>query len=260
MTALMAVLVSELDNSFLRIELKKYSETVKGNHCPSVVTVKAVLKEIGIRQRQRKGFDYPTANESLEQLSRATAISKSAVSDALRFCEWIGLCETVRKGGGPNRVPTVRRLVTTGFPAKKLNEQKGELSNHNGEEPDQNGAFPQTPKDLPLDSNLFFDTYESKLNRDDAELTNALEESSKIFDQVLREWCENFQIEDEKLTEQLKALDVSIPNLDVSDDLALIDDLGLIDDLDLIDVLDDLNDLDVLLQGVADNFTRFDLD
>ena len=108
-----------------------------------------------------------------------------------------------------------------------------------------------------MDSNYIFDTYESKLNRDDAELANALEESNKIFDQVFREWCENFQIEDEKLTKQLKALDAGILNLDVSDDLELIDDLGLIDDLDLIDVVDDL---DVLLQGVADNFTRADLD
>ena len=223
MTAVMAVLVSELDNSFLKIELKKYSKTVKGNHCPSVVTVKAVLKEIGIRQRQRKGFDYPTANESLEQLSRATAISKSAVSDALRFCEWVGLCETVRKGGGPNKVPTVRRLVTTGFPVKKLNELKGELSNHNGEVPDQNGAFPQTPKDLPIDSNLFFDTYESKLNRDDAELASALAESSIDFDRVFSEWCEKFCLEDEKVTEQLRA---SAESLVYSDLPHFLDDLN----------------------------------
>ena len=185
--------------------------------------MKAVLKEIGIRQRQRKGFDYPTANESLEQLSRATAISKSAVSDALRFCEWVGLCETGRKGGGPNKVPTVRRLVTTGFPVKKLNELKGELSNHNGEVPDQNGAFPQTPKDLPIDSNLFFDTYESKLNRDDAELASALAESSIDFDRVFSEWCEKFCLEDEKVTEQLRA---SAESLVYSDLPYFLDDLN----------------------------------
>ena len=257
-----AILVSDLPIEYLELKLKEYSQGVKGHHTPSVRNTKAVLKEIGIRQRTR-GYGEPTANESLKQLYVATGISTSSCSDVLRFAEWAGLCKTVRRGGGPNKVPTVRSLISEGFPAKKSKEHNGEISDHNGEASDHSGAFPQTPKVIPMDSNYIFDTYESKLNRADAELTSALEESNKIFDQVFREWCENFQIEDEKLIEQLKALDASIPNLDVSDDLELIDDLRLIDDLDLVDVLDDLNDLndlDVLLQGVADNFTRSDLD
>ncbi len=170
-----------------------------------------------------------TADESLKQLYEATGISTSSCSDVLRFAEWAGLCKTVRKGGGPNKLPTVRSLISEGFPAKKSKEQNGEISDHNGEVSDHNGAFPQTPKVIPMDSNYIFDTYESKLNRDDAELTSALEELNINFDQVLREFYEEFCLEDEKLTELLKALDASIPNLDV------------------------------LLQSVADNFTRSDL-
>lgn len=223
-----AILVSELPIEYLKLKLKEYSQVVKGHHTPSVRNTKAVLKEIGIRQRTR-GFGEPTANESLKQLHQATGISASSCSDVLRFAEWAGLCKTVRKGGGPNKVPTVRSLISEGFPVKKSKEQNGEISDHNGEVSDHNGAFPQTPKVIPMDSNYIFDTYESKLNRDDAELTSALEELNINFDQVLREFYEEFCLEDEKLTELLKALDASIPNLDV------------------------------LLQGVADNFTRSDL-
>ena len=223
-----AILVSELPIEYLKLKLKEYSQVVKGHHTPSVRNTKAVLKEIGIRQRTR-GFGEPTANESLKQLHQATGISTSSCSDVLRFAEWAGLCKTVRKGGGPNKLPTVRSLISEGFPAKKSKEQNGEISDHNGEVSDHNGAFPQTPKVIPMDSNYIFDTYESKLNRDDAELTSALEELNINFDQVLREFYEEFCLEDEKLTELLKALDASIPNLDV------------------------------LLQSVADNFTRSDL-
>ncbi len=223
-----ANLVSDMPIEYLELKLKEYSEVVKGHHTPSVKNTKAVLKEIGIRQRSR-GFKMHTADESLKQLYEATGISTSSCSDVLRFAEWAGLCKTVRKGGGPNKLPTVRSLISEGFPAKKSKEQNGEISDHNGEVSDHNGAFPQTPKVIPMDSNYIFDTYESKLNRDDAELTSALEELNINFDQVLREFYEEFCLEDEKLTELLKALDASIPNLDV------------------------------LLQSVADNFTRSDL-
>jgi len=84
-----------------------------------------------------------------------------------------------------------------------------------------------------MDSNYVFDTYESKLNRDDAELASALEKLDINFDQVFREWYEKFCFDDAKVTEQLKALEVKNPNPD---------------------------DLSYLLQGVADNFTRADLD
>lgn len=227
-----AILVSELPIEYLKLKLKEYSQVVKGHHTPSVRNTKAVLKEIGIRQRTR-GFGEPTANESLKQLYVATGISTSSCSDVLRFAEWAGLCKTIRKGGGANKVPTVRSLISEGFPAKKSKEQNGEISDHNGEVSDHSGAFPQTPKVIPMDSNYIFDTYESKLNRDDAELTSALKESNINFDQVLMEWYEEFRLDDEKVNEQLKALAASIPNLD---------------------------GLDVLLQGVADNFTRADLD
>jgi hypothetical protein len=239
MTAKLAGLVSNLDNDYLRRKLEEYSETVKGHHCPSVVSVKAVLKEIGIRQRQRKGFDFPTANESLEQFSKATALSKSTVSDSLRFCEWLGLCETVRKGGGPNKVPTVRRLVEEGFPVQNTNNQIGEIVRHNGEESDHNGAFPQTPRVLPKDSMSEFDTCRSKLNRD-----SASDASEQIYisiedDLAEKKFYEEFNASDAIVNEELSKLAESIP--------------------DIVD-LDNAVDLSLLLADLVDGLSGFDWD
>lgn len=239
MTAVLAVLVSNLDNAYLRSKLKEYSESVKGHHCPSIVNVKAVLKEIGIRQRQRKGFDFPTANESLEQLSKATALSKSAVSDSLRFCEWARLLETVRKGGGPNKVPTVRRLVEEGFPVKNSNNLNGEIKKHNGEISDHNGAFPQTPRVLPKDSKYEFATYESKLNCDSA--SDASERICISIEDELAEkkFFEEFKASDAIVSEELSKLADSIP--------------------DIVD-LDDAVDLSLLLADLVDGLSGFDWD
>jgi hypothetical protein len=239
MTIKTALLVSEIDHSYLRKKLEEYSRSVKGNHCPSLVYVIAVLKEIGLRQRKRKGFEVESANESLKQLSAATGISASSCSDVLRFAEWAGMCVTVRKGGGPKKTPTVRQLIAEGFPVARSRKQNGENHDQNGEDEDHNGVFPQTPKGIPIDSNNIFDTCESKLNSRSTSDTSETKHVGIEDDPVENKFFGGLRDSEAIVFEELSKLADSIP--------------GIVD-------LDDSVDLSLLMADLVDGLSGFDWD
>ena len=91
-------------------------------------------------------------DESLKQIGKATGYSDSTISDVIRFLGYFGFIETLKRGGGRNMLPTVRRLNTE----HPSNELSGILFNLNdffrdlhGKKHDLNGVFPETPRELP---------------------------------------------------------------------------------------------------------------
>ena len=91
----------------------------------------------------------------------------ASISDALRCLEFLGIVKTIRKGGGINKIPTVRNVNLSVFtqwgippfePNKEskqkpehngeFDEQHGELNEQHGELDDQHGKHPQTLNEI----------------------------------------------------------------------------------------------------------------
>ena len=147
----------ELNNEYLGYKLQDFAKKYGAKHTPSVVAVKAVAGYMGSRQRKRMGFDLEVTNESKAQIFEMTGWSEGSSSDVIKFFEWLGLMKTVRRGGGKNRLPTVRHLITTGRPIMFQSKHRGIISvhsginkKHKGIEDDQNGELPDTPRDIPM--------------------------------------------------------------------------------------------------------------
>jgi hypothetical protein len=144
----------DMDNQMLKAMLVEYrkSQPPKSKHIPSVRAVKAIAPYLGHRQRSRPKYGGIAVDDSLRQIHEKTGYSVSTISDVIKFLEYFGFIETLRHGGGRNKQPTVRRLITQ-YPN---NELSGILFNLNdyfldlhGKKHDLNGVFPETPRELP---------------------------------------------------------------------------------------------------------------
>ena len=146
-----------LDNEYLTYKLQDFSKKYGMKHTPSVVAVKAIASRLAMKQRKRTGFDLEITNESKAQIHAKTGWSEGTISDVIKFLEWMGLVKTIRRGGGKNRLPTVRHMITTGRPMMFESKQDGIIfvlngrrKKHSGIEDDQNGELPDTPRDIPV--------------------------------------------------------------------------------------------------------------
>jgi len=158
----------ELDNEYLAFKLRDFSKKHGAKHTPSIVAVKAVAGYLGSRQRKRMGFDVEVTNESKAQIFAMTGWSEGSVSDVIKFLEWMGLTKIIRRGGGKNKMPTVRHMITEGPPIEFQSKHRGIISIHKGKRPeheginvDQRGELPDTPKDLPIESTRYVYVHES---------------------------------------------------------------------------------------------------
>ena len=145
-----------LNNEYLGCKLHDFAKKFGAKHTPSVVAVKAIASRLAMKQRKRVGFDLEVTNESKAQLVDKTGWSEGTISDVIKFLEWMGLVKTIRRGGGKNKMPTVRHMITTGPPIQFQSKQRGIIdvlngkrTKHDGIKDDQDGEFPDTPKELP---------------------------------------------------------------------------------------------------------------
>ena len=143
-----------LDNDSIKSMLSEYRkhQPPGSKHVPGVKAVKAIAPYLGHRQRSRVKHGGIAVDESLKQIGKATGYSDSTISDVIRFLGYFGFIETLKHGGGRNMQPTVRRLNTE----HPSNELSGILFNLydffrdlHGKKHDLNGAFPETPRELP---------------------------------------------------------------------------------------------------------------
>ena len=146
----------DLDNEYIGYKLQDFAKIYGAKHTPSVVAFKGIAPYLGSRQRKRKGFDLEITNESKAQIHAKAAWSEGTISDVIKFLEWMGLVKTIRRGGGKNRLPTVRHMITTGPPIQFQSEHDGIIyvlngrpKKHDGIKDDQDGKLPDTPKELP---------------------------------------------------------------------------------------------------------------
>ena len=142
----------DLDSEYINKKLEDYKLTGIGKHTPSLKAVKSISGYLGHRQRSMAKHRGIAVDDSIAQVEKATGYSGSTISDVHRFLEWCGLEVRLKQGGGPKKQPTVRRLIPQ-IPREHLN---GIISNLNefyrdldGEIHNLNGAFPDTPRDLP---------------------------------------------------------------------------------------------------------------
>ena len=142
----------DLDREYLKEKLAEYKIAVNGKHVPSLKAVRAVSGYMGHRQRPMAKHGGIAVDESLQQQFIATDFAPSTCSDVHRFLEWCGLEVRLKQGGGPKKQPTVRRLITQ-IPREHLNGIITNLNEFyqdlNGEKHDLDGAFPDTPRELP---------------------------------------------------------------------------------------------------------------
>jgi hypothetical protein len=158
----------DLDNEYIGYKLQDFAKIYGAKHTPSVVAFKGIAPYLGSRQRKRKGFDLEITNESKAQIHAKAAWSEGTISDVIKFLEWMGLVKTIRRGGGKNRLPTVRHMITTGPPIQFQSEHDGIIYVHNGRpkkhdgiKDDQDGKLPDTPKELPRESTQYVYVHES---------------------------------------------------------------------------------------------------
>ena len=147
----------DLDNEYIGYKLQDFTKIYGAKHTPSVLAFKSIAPYLGSRQRKRTGFDLEITNESKAQIHAKAAWSEGTISDVIKFLEWMGLVKTIRRGGGKNRLPTVRHMITTGSPIEFQSEHDGIIyvlngrpKKHNGIEGNQDGELPDTPKDIPV--------------------------------------------------------------------------------------------------------------
>ena len=157
MTYKCAEYFGDLDNEYLTYKLQDFAEKFGMKHTPSVVAVKAIASRLAMKQRKRTGFDLEITNESKAQIHAKTGWSEGTIGDVIKFLEWMGLMKTIRRGGGKNRLPTVRHMITTGPPIQFQSKHDGIIDVHNGRpkkhdgiKDDQNGELPDTPRDIPM--------------------------------------------------------------------------------------------------------------
>lgn len=148
-----------LDNGWLAVLLADYQREVKGHHTPSVKSVKQVASYLGHRQRFRSKYGLICVDETIEQIAQATALMKDAVSDALRFMDTVGITKTIKRGGGRNKLPTVRMLVTNGAnPERSSDELTGRTPNDpdelTGESIRTHGGIDRTHGGIPPNTNI----------------------------------------------------------------------------------------------------------
>jgi len=145
--------------------ISEYAATLPANshHKPTARTVKQIALQLADRQRYSPLHRQDCANTTLQQLADYCCVKPSSISDALRCLEHLGIVKTIRKGGGINKLATVRNVDLSVFtqwgippfdPNKRkkqkpehngeFDEQHGELGEHNGDIDDQRGQRPQT--------------------------------------------------------------------------------------------------------------------
>jgi hypothetical protein len=142
------------------VSLRNLYKAEKGSrHTPSIPHIKLVLLTLCVRQRKqpRMKFEFDVVNESIPQLMEETGLRKSTIDDVLAFLMWIGLCRTIRQGGGKGKNPTVRHIDFDGFVSGNLRAgtgdfqlRVGEMSFPDGELPQLIGELPDTPSLKPL--------------------------------------------------------------------------------------------------------------
>ena len=95
----LAILVQEISTSELESKLNEY-RALFPKKTPALDTAKSVLLALALRSFPKRELDYIVcANESIKQLgehlgldqSDSKANGRDAISNALRFLEWIGL-------------------------------------------------------------------------------------------------------------------------------------------------------------------------
>ena len=145
-----------LDNEYLGCRLQVFAKKYGAKHTPGVVAVKAIASRLAMKQRKRTGFELEVTNESKRQLAEKTGCSEGSIGDVIKFLEFEGLCKTIRRGGGKNKLPTVRHMITTGLPVELQSKHRGIIPVLNGKrtelegiKDDQDGELPDTPKELP---------------------------------------------------------------------------------------------------------------
>ncbi len=149
--------------------ISDYAATLPADshHKPTARTIKQIALQLADRQKYSPLHRQDCANTTLEQLADYCCVKPSSISDALRCLEFLGIVKTIRKGGGTNKLATVRNVNLSvftqwgipPFEASKKSKQKpehngelgehiGENSEHIGETLDQHGQHPQTLNEL----------------------------------------------------------------------------------------------------------------
>ena len=137
------------------------------HHIPTARTVKQIALQLADRQKYSPLHRQDCANTTLEQLADYCCVSPASISDALRCLEFLGIVRTIRKGGGINKLATVRNVNLSVFtqwgippfePDKRRKQKPehigetdkhiGGNSEHIGETDDQQGKHPQTLNEL----------------------------------------------------------------------------------------------------------------
>ena len=136
-----------------------YASEKDHRHTPSIPNIKLVLLVLCARQRKRSDLNpaHEVVNESVPQIMGATGLKKSTVDDVLAFLTWIGLCRTIKKGGGKGKNPTIRFVdfenYVLGGPVIDVGEtgiQVGDQGFSDGEISQLDGELPDTPLVKPL--------------------------------------------------------------------------------------------------------------
>ena len=137
------------------------------HHIPTARTVKQIALQLADRQKYSPLHRQDCANTTLEQLADYCCVKPASISDALRCLEFLGIVRTIRKGGGINKLATVRNVNLSVFtqwgippfePDKRRKQKPehigetdkhiGGNSEHIGETDDQQGKHPQTLNEL----------------------------------------------------------------------------------------------------------------
>jgi len=140
----------DLDRSVLVALLEDYAKEKGAKVRPGVHSVKVIAAYLGHRQRHRPHHKTICVDDSHDQIARALAIGPDAVANALRFLTWAGYLETLKRGGGQSRKPTVRYVHTAtptlrGIPRNIENERDGKYPLRDGKYPLRDAEYPVTP-------------------------------------------------------------------------------------------------------------------
>jgi len=102
-----------VENEFLNDLLDRYGQERGAKIKPAFINVKFVLTVLAVWTFYKPEYKLTCANETHQQLATYTGLGLDAIQNVLGFLTWAGFLETIRHGGGVNRLATVRKVYST---------------------------------------------------------------------------------------------------------------------------------------------------
>jgi len=185
-----------VENQVLVDLLDLYAQERGAKIRPALTTAKFVWVALANRQFWKKERKMVCCDETIDQITEMTGLgfapdgslddngspklnANDAITNALAFLDWAGFVKTIKRGGGKNKLATVRKVYsTTGtqrdndltqrdIPRRDTTELNGNIPNLDGNTAELDGNTAELDGVLPVTPSDYQDEFQNHFPNDD---------------------------------------------------------------------------------------------